>query len=640
MRKDIRNILETYDSILENKKIVFNEADISGIDELVYNPATKQGGTVGHGYDNGRKVTGITWNNHDNHLHIGFTNRDVAMAVIDKADQMGLKTTENPYAKKDPNGKVDQVHTSGSFHYKVFPGEPKVGAGVDISGDPQKVTELIKWIENQYAGGYFPTQQTVDDTEQSGTQVSTGKSSTETGQSYSSSRNDAPQGEDTFISQAMTGVGKMMGLKEDFRKFVMNEAPSSDKLFGGKSVKIPRDGAHAGQSGWQSSNAWDIKAAVGDPVFALASGRLVTFSDYGREVRRTNGKKLYGQSFTVDSDNGLPDIYYTHLEGVKVRKGDKIECGQLLGYIMDFPNSSYDHVHIGVEGGHNIREFLNDDGTIKCAKGLKLGTGDYEVDTEDTYSDSSDSKLTGTLQSSNKSSDGVSIDSFISQAMSGIGKMLGLKESFGKNVSEKYGTLTIPAKSNVKILSPVSGIITKNKYVTGCKDQLTIKIDDTKGYLQFCGITNVMVRVGDVVSVGTLLGKTNDDVEVVYFDKSYKRARLKNDTFDYSDNSKGIDTDYEKRFSKKPPIERTYQDPAIAAIPELLGNLFSDKIDDKGNLEKRWGYSTDKKQVDPWIINAVSKPFKKLGNILGTNKSQTESKKIREDIEKIKKLLK
>jgi peptidoglycan hydrolase-like protein with peptidoglycan-binding domain len=40
---------------------------------------------------------------------------------------------------------------------------------------------------------------------------------------------------------------------------------------------------------------------------------------------------------------------------------------------MDFPGNSYDHVHIGVETGHNIREFLNDDGSLKCAKGQKLG---------------------------------------------------------------------------------------------------------------------------------------------------------------------------------------------------------------------------------------------------------------------------
>ena len=148
---------------------------------------------------------------------------------------------------------------------------------------------------------------------------------------------------------------------------------SSNSLLGGSDVTIPQDGAHAGQSGWHSSNAWDIKASIGDPVFALAGGTVQTFSDYGADVVKRRGKKLYGQSFTVDSDGGLPDIYYTHLKGVTVGKGDKIQCGQLIGYVMDFPGSSYDHVHIGIESGHNIREFLNDDGSLKCAKGQKLG---------------------------------------------------------------------------------------------------------------------------------------------------------------------------------------------------------------------------------------------------------------------------
>ena len=117
-------------------------------------------------------------------------------------------------------------------------------------------------------------------------------------------------------------------LTEAFQK-ILKEAPMSSHLTGGSYVKIPRDGAHAGQKGWPSGNAWDIKANVGDPVFALAGGKLTTYSDYGSEVIKKGGKKLYGQSFTVDSEQGLPDIYYTHLQGVRLRRGDKIECGQL-----------------------------------------------------------------------------------------------------------------------------------------------------------------------------------------------------------------------------------------------------------------------------------------------------------------------
>jgi hypothetical protein len=42
---------------------------------------------------------------------------------------------------------------------------------------------------------------------------------------------------------------------------------------------------------------------------------------------------------------------------------------------MDFPNSSYDHVHIGVEYGHDIREFLTKEGKIKCnGKSISVGS--------------------------------------------------------------------------------------------------------------------------------------------------------------------------------------------------------------------------------------------------------------------------
>jgi hypothetical protein len=161
------------EEIRRNRKMMnINEADIQGIDELVYNPATKSGGDIGHGYDGGIRKKGLTWSGHDDHLHIGFTNRDVAMKVIDKADQMGLRTTENPYAKKDPNGKVDKVHTNGSFHYNTFPGEPKVGAGVDISGDKGTIVKLIKWIENEYSHGNYSIDSTTKDVDSTSTSSS------------------------------------------------------------------------------------------------------------------------------------------------------------------------------------------------------------------------------------------------------------------------------------------------------------------------------------------------------------------------------------------------------------------------------------------------------------------------------------
>ena len=175
-------------------------------------------------------------------------------------------------------------------------------------------------------------------------------------------------------------------------KFGIKEAPNaSDRIMGDNDIKIPRDGAHKGQSGWPSNNAWDIKAEIGDPVYAVAPGTVITYNDYGPKVIKKNGKKLFGLGFTVKSNGGLPDVYYTHLKDGQVKKGDKVECGQLLGFIMDFPGSSYDHLHIGVETGHNIREFINDDGTLKCGGAMdlnKIKIGNIEPsDNEDSNSE-------------------------------------------------------------------------------------------------------------------------------------------------------------------------------------------------------------------------------------------------------------
>ena len=136
-------------------------------------------------------------------------------------------------------------------------------------------------------------------------------------------------------------------------------------ILGKNKIKIPRDGAHKGQSGWQSNNAWDIAVPIGTPVYAVNSGTVVTFTNHGPNIIRKNGKKIFGTGFTVKTDNKLPSVFYTHLKDTTISKGSKISCGQLLGYVMDFPGSSYDHLHIGVETG-NIRQFITDDGTLKC----------------------------------------------------------------------------------------------------------------------------------------------------------------------------------------------------------------------------------------------------------------------------------
>lgn len=144
-----------------------------------------------------------------------------------------------------------------------------------------------------------------------------------------------------------------------------DEEGDGGKILGNNiNIKVPAAGAHVGQSGWQSNNAWDIAAPVGTPVYAVNSGTVITFHDYGPKIISKNGKRLFGLGFTVKTDNSLPSVYYTHLKNPQVSKGSKVARGQLLGYIMDFPGSSFDHLHIGIESG-DISQFITKDGTIK-----------------------------------------------------------------------------------------------------------------------------------------------------------------------------------------------------------------------------------------------------------------------------------
>ena len=188
---------------------------------------------------------------------------------------------------------------------------------------------------------------------------------------------------------------------DENKMFIDEVSTSSSSLFGVSSVRIPSDGAHKGQSGWQSNNAWDIPTPIGSPVYSVADGVVLTFTDYGPNPIRKNNKTLFGAGFTVNNANGLPDVYYTHLKDCTVGKGDTVKCGQLLGYVMDFPGSDYDHLHIGVESGHNIKEFLNPDGTLKCG-GTISGQASQPVQstaTSDSTTDTtSDTTTTGSTE--------------------------------------------------------------------------------------------------------------------------------------------------------------------------------------------------------------------------------------------------
>jgi len=80
---------------------------INGINEMAWNPMGV--------YNEGNYNPKGKWKGHDGHIHFGFENPDVAIDIIKKAQSLGLRASENPYL-----GKVNPVHTKGSFHYGNF----------------------------------------------------------------------------------------------------------------------------------------------------------------------------------------------------------------------------------------------------------------------------------------------------------------------------------------------------------------------------------------------------------------------------------------------------------------------------------------------------------------------------------------
>jgi len=541
------------------------------------------------------------------------------------------------------------------------------------------------------------------------------------------------------------------------------ESPEfSADLLGGKNVKIPKDGAHAGQSGWPSRDAWDIPTPIGTPVYSITSGKVKTFSDYGPKVIKKNGKKLFGIGFTVESEDGAPDIYYTHLKDTKVKRGDSVKCGQLLGYVMDFPDSSYDHVHIGVDDKKNIRELIGNNGKIKCRKpgpmknvevgndildlifgkssddnllskigstltsmlnikeqitDLKIQAKTYnwsgfdslvdevpkdlvknfknymgQVEIKDTGK-KCDGKITLTSSKNNtinfqvdhttgceagffpKTFKGLSIrnngndfsvslptslptpqavdfdpdkgnveiskdiSNFVDREFSGYTTVKEEKVfgSFGKKTKTSGMSELIPKESNERILSSVKGFVNNTRAAHGCKNSITIetKIDDEPHFLQYCNISNPKVRDGQSVSIGTLLGTTKDDVEVTLYNRFFEKQRLNTykkkeistqketprmaptPVFGKKKGQKPIevkskkvkqDYDYDVKDKEKKPFE--YHNPLVGAAVDLALAPFTSKMT----------WPTEKKQPKP-------------GSLL-------KSKKLKEETEKIKKLLK
>ncbi len=124
----------------------------------------------------------------------------------------------------------------------------------------------------------------------------------------------------------------------------------------------PGQGTHSA-SGWANNNAWDVAAPVGTDVRSLTTGTVVSFRKGDGTMKKSGVKKIYGDQIKVQSTDGKPDVFYTHIES-NLSQGASVKEGDVIGKIMTLPGMP-SHVHVALSSG-NLADF---------AAGLTNATG-------------------------------------------------------------------------------------------------------------------------------------------------------------------------------------------------------------------------------------------------------------------------
>jgi murein DD-endopeptidase MepM/ murein hydrolase activator NlpD len=354
----------------------------------------------------------------------------------------------------------------------------------------------------------------------------------------------------------------------------------------------------------------DIPITVGTPVSAIADGSV--------EVANMNFNGQCGGTIDIKYDDGFWSRF-CHMSKIDVSSGMKVKQGQVVGLsggkvgALGSGNSQGPHLHFTLKkNGQTVNPM---DYIGKANTPIKGGISNSTPSTSN-YGDTS---TPATTSSSDEYTYGnKELGQFLSKPIRGIQKESKIYGEFGKESKKKFGNLILPKEKNEKIKSPIKGVIVRGKYNSSCINQTVIQheVDGKKSYLEYCGISKPSVSVGSKVSVGTILGKTDSDVEISLYDSSYTRVYIDShiDT-ENSVNSKDInkkDIKKDRRFNSKPE----YYYPGV--FNKVMGDLastplklFKDKYDENGNrVEKRWGSATEKEQPADWL-NQLSPTYKK-----------------------------
>ena len=143
-------------------------------------------------------------------------------------------------------------------------------------------------------------------------------------------------------------VDKKLSLKESLN--------NGSKLGGFTIISDNTSKGHGGRQlgNWESDNAWDLKAPIGTSVYSFTNGVVSRIKQ-----SRPGSTKIFGTQVSIKGRNGNPDIFYTHLEGVNLNPGDKVNVGDYIGKITKWPAiPSGSHVHVGLPYGKDLGQLV------------------------------------------------------------------------------------------------------------------------------------------------------------------------------------------------------------------------------------------------------------------------------------------
>ncbi|KMT22773.1 M23 family metallopeptidase [Clostridium cylindrosporum] len=84
---------------------------------------------------------------------------------------------------------------------------------------------------------------------------------------------------------------------------------------------------------WETHEAIDIACSLGAEVKSAAKGKVIDV--YNDDKAEKTLKSGYGLTVVVEHDNGYRTVYSNLADNLKVKKGDKVEAGTVIGAVGD-----------------------------------------------------------------------------------------------------------------------------------------------------------------------------------------------------------------------------------------------------------------------------------------------------------------